>query len=181
MLQHHQIEVVPFVPDLIKDSMKSKKYQPADLLAGTAVFYRGERYFIESCPKSWDYSAHVYISDIKTREGEGTAKTANRFGVHPDLLELAPTIKGFNAKQPTQKAVIAKADREAKGIKDAGDIVAETLRGLDLDQKYAVAAAFMLEEEQDLRDKYGRLNPGQQSMNLSNRMRAWLKKNGGAK
>lgn len=173
------ITVEPFIPTPIPEAMKSKKFSPEDLPAGTPVFYRGERYFIEVGRKDWNYSAHVYISDTKTRDGEGTAKTANRFAVHPDLLEIAPTVKGFAAKQPTQKAVIAKAERQAKGIADAGDIVAETLRGLDLDSVYAAAAAFMNIDEQELRDKYSRLNPGQQRMNCGNRMRSWLKKNGG--
>lgn len=181
-MQHRAPDLPPFVATPIPDAMKSKRYQPADLPVGTSVFYRGERYYITRCPPDWGYSAHVRICDKQARtdlprEPDGSCA----FGVHPDLLDLAPKGKTPYAKQPTQRAVIAKADREAKGINDAGDVVAELLRGLDLDAVYAVASEFLGEDEQGLRDKYGHLNNGQQRMNCGNRMRNWLKKNGGAK
>lgn len=176
---HATFQPPPFIPTPIPENMKSKKFQPSDLPVGSAVFYRGERYYIESCPSSWDETAHVRISDKRIRPEPGMVPPSDRtmFGVHPDLLEIAPEGSSKYGKQPTQKAVIAKKERDAKGIKDAGDVVAELLRGMDLDGVYAIAADFLNEAEDELRAKAGHLNNGQQRMWCGNRMRNFMKKN----
>jgi hypothetical protein len=181
-MKHREYELAPVVPDPVPESIKSKKFAPADLPVGTPVFYQGERYWIESVPPTWDHSAHVRIGSMRFNPEAPDKRLPDErhtFCVSPDMLELAPTGKTLYSKAPTQAAVKAKIEREAKGVKDAGDIVADTLRGLDLDAVYAAAAKFMKEDEQALRDKYGHLNPGQQRMNCGNRMRGYLKKHGG--
>lgn len=169
----------PHVAMTIPDSMKSKKFSPQDLPVGTPVFYRGERYHVETVPPSWDVSAHVRIANCRIRPEFPAPNDRVVFAVHPDLLEIAPVGKNPYGKQPTHRSVVAKAERQAKGVNDAGDVVADLLRGSDLDTVYAMAAEFLSESEDELRAKAGHLNPGQQRMWCGNRMRNWLKKNGG--
>lgn len=170
----------PHVRDPIPASMMSKKWKPEDLYVGRPVFYRGERYYIESSPPSWEISAHVRISSERIRPEPGIRPPDNRtsFYVHPDLLSEAPVGKSPYGRQPTERAVKAKAEREAKGVKDAGDVVADILRGCDMDMVYALAADFLGEDEAELRAKAGHLNNGQQRMWCGNRMRAHMKKLG---
>lgn len=54
---------------------------------------------------------------------------------------------------------------------DTCDKVANTLRGLPLDDQYRAAAKALGETIKALQEKYGHLNPGQQRMCLGNRMR----------
>jgi hypothetical protein len=168
----------PHVRTPIPVHMMSKNWKPEDLYVGRPVFYRGERYYIEICPKSWEDSAHVRISDKRIRPEPGMYPPEDRqtFYVHPDLLTEAPEGKNKYGRQPTEKAIKAKAEREAKGLKDAGDQVADILRGCDLDMVYALAADFLNEPEEELRTKAGHLNNGQQRMWCGNRMRAYMKK-----
>jgi hypothetical protein len=55
---------------------------------------------------------------------------------------------------------------------DNGDAIAEFFRGVSLDAIY-----LFVEEEMgiDYRPVYQHLNPGQQRMNLGNRLRSWYK------
>lgn len=64
--------------------------------------------------------------------------------------------------------------RTAKGrlSVDNGDGTAVSLRGLNLDEVYAVAARELKTTEQSLRKRYGKLNNGQQRMCLGNRIRS---------
>lgn len=168
----------PHVATAVKDSMKSKRWMPEQLEVGKPVFYRGERFYIEYCPKSWDDTAHVRISSERIRPEAAAPQNRVSFYVHPDTLEEAPQGKSPYGKQPTYKAVKVKAEREAKGLKDAGDVVADLLRGADLDTVYVIAAEFMSEDEDELRAKAGHLNNGQQRMWCGNRMRNYMKKLG---
>ena len=54
---------------------------------------------------------------------------------------------------------------------DNGDAIAQSLRGATLEDAYAIAAETLKIEVADLKKKYGHLNPGQQRMNLGNRIR----------
>jgi hypothetical protein len=54
---------------------------------------------------------------------------------------------------------------------DCADDVAATLRGMDLDQVYAVTAQALEIDEAQLRKQYEHLNQGMQRMNLGNRIR----------
>ena len=59
---------------------------------------------------------------------------------------------------------------------DSGDELATELRGFTLDEVYAKAAKVLGESRASLEQRYSKLNPGMQRMNLGNRMRAALKK-----
>lgn len=66
-----------------------------------------------------------------------------------------------------------KKERNANGqlTHHNGDIVASNLVHLKLDETYEVAAALLEVPEAELREKYAKLNLGQQRMNLGNRIR----------
>ena len=57
-----------------------------------------------------------------------------------------------------------------------GDAVATNLAGLSLEAVYSVASQAMFVPVEDLQAKYGHLNPGQQRMNLGNRLRGLVQK-----
>lgn len=63
---------------------------------------------------------------------------------------------------------------------DCNDQVANLLRGKELDETYTIAAKTLGEAESVLRAKYAHLNPGQQRMNLGNRIRGVYKKQAAA-
>lgn len=67
---------------------------------------------------------------------------------------------------------------KAKRQPDNGDRAARDLRGLDLDGVYRLVAGVLSLSEAELRVKYGGLNPGQQRMNLGNRLRGYYRKLG---
>ncbi len=62
-------------------------------------------------------------------------------------------------------------------IIDSGDDVAKLLRGKDLKVVYELVGSKIGQSAQSLKLKYGKLNVGQQRMNLGNRLRGFL--NGG--
>jgi len=70
----------------------------------------------------------------------------------------------------------ATKERQRSGQKDVGDEAAVMLRGKSLDETYTAAARFLRVPENDLRTKYEHLNPGQQRMNLGNKIRFAIKK-----
>ena len=57
-----------------------------------------------------------------------------------------------------------------------GDAVATNLAGLSLEAVYSVASQALSTPVEDLQAKYGHLNPGQQRMNLGNRLRGLVQK-----
>jgi len=58
---------------------------------------------------------------------------------------------------------------------DNGDSVASHLRGLELGEVYELVADKLGCSEKELMARYGHLNPGQQRMNLGNRLRGFYK------
>ncbi len=54
---------------------------------------------------------------------------------------------------------------------DNGDDVAKRLRGMELDDVYSLASKTLKEPVKALRERYKKLNPGMQRMNLGNRIR----------
>jgi len=90
-----------------------------------------------------------------TTYAEASKSSFNRLATHR---------KGF------QKSVI---EGTKKKVVDCGDEVAEMLRGLELEEVYT-----LLEETTKVsyREAYAHLNPGQQRMNLGNRLRAFVRK-----
>lgn len=156
-----------------------KKHTPADLQFMTAVWYRGERYYVERVPASWEESHRVRVSSTPLREfkpGMQDPNTTDRetFCVHADLLELAPVTRTGNALTPV---AAQRRERQKAGARDIGDEVATMLRGCkSLEEVYQAGAKYLKVDLQELRDRYAHLNPGQQRMNIGNRMRAKWKK-----
>ena len=68
------------------------------------------------------------------------------------------------------------APRPAKSPVATGDDLAMVLAGHGLDVIYSAAAVVLSTDESELRQRYGHLNPGQQRMNLGNRIRSTWKK-----
>ena len=78
----------------------------------------------------------------------------------------------FNRLTEVRKSYeVIKGDDKKRHI-DCGDPIAAELRDLTLDEVYELAEGLGLE---GLRAKYAKLNPGQQRMNLGNRLRAMAK------
>lgn len=151
------------------------------------VFYRNptgsERMFIESAPKDWTKTAWVRITDKPLREDRDSWPNERQsFCVHADMLDLSPIQpKGqiTLARNLPTEASVARAERAKAGIRDVGDPIATALRACkSLDDVYRRAAKYLGVPDADLRAKYGKLNPGQQRMNLGNRMRNKWKKTG---
>lgn len=166
-----------------------KKHAPGALKRGDSVWYHGTRYWIEFAPSSWDKGTSVRISNepvhpeptrpLPTDTADpAKSRPLESFCVYADVLDLAPANSNIYGRQPTV-ADVARRERLATGQRDVGDDVANLLREAGkggLDGCYAAAADFLGVAEADLRAKYGHLNPGQQRMNLGNRMRAYAKK-----
>lgn len=153
-----------------------KNHEPGSLGIGDSVWYRDARFWITNAPPTWEHTSFVQICDTHIRPGGGVPKGALIFSVHADLLTPAPVNKSPAFKQPTKHAVESREKMKQQGVTDIGDDVAAMLRGKTLDEAYAAAADFLKVPEAELRAKYGRLNHGQQRMNLGNRMRALARK-----
>ena len=59
---------------------------------------------------------------------------------------------------------------------DNGDTIAQMLRGADLETVYKIGAKELGIPVEALKTKYGHLNPGQQRMNVGNRIRGAIRK-----
>ena len=68
------------------------------------------------------------------------------------------------------------APKPAKSPAATGDDLAVVLAGHGLDVIYSAAAVVLSTDESELRQRYAHLNPGQQRMNLGNRIRSTWKK-----
>ena len=187
---------IPSVPKL----MYPKNHAEGSLTPGLPVYYKGQRYYVEYAPVAWARGCSVRISSQRLRMPEGSyiehapvtkiisvthrgeeqvGRNRESFFVHADLLTLAPvlnTVAELTGK--TSKASVDRTAMRKAGRHDIGDEVAKLLREAGgLDGVYRVAAKYLVEREETLRKKYGHLNPGQQRMNLGNRMRAQWRKN----
>src|SRR3972149_7055043 len=99
----------------------------------------------------------------KAKVKKGTAKG---MGV---LREYAPDYdhpKGKDGK-PLKTA-------NGNPVIDSGDEIARAMRGRDLADVYEAVSSRIGQSVQALKLKYGRLNPGQQRMNLGNRLRGFM-------
>lgn len=154
---------------------------------GDLVFYKGERMFVEppvpkdllECP--WIRIGDHRVPKVNPATGEWPRLNDKRtsFAVHVDELSaVPPEFNKLSARLPTV-ASVARAGRAKVGIRDVGDTIATMLRDCDtLDAVYDCAASYLAIPVEDLRKKYGHLNPGQQRMNLGNKMRfKWKKEN----
>lgn len=87
-------------------------------------------------------------------------------------VEAVEEVEGSDVKITIDTDTYTK-ERNASGqlTQHNGDIVASGLVKLVLTETYAVAADMLETDEDELRGKYQHLNPGQQRMNLGNRIR----------
>lgn len=126
--------------------------------------------------------------DIESAEGEFTMEDLRTLGVVDDedfeegnsRVDVDSDIEIHTMPQlrdPEYRAKL-RSVKTASGqkSKDNGDPVADLLVGKDLDQVYAVGAEQLEVSIDALREKYGHLNPGQQRMNIGNRIRGMLKR-----
>ena len=76
---------------------------------------------------------------------------------------------------PAHKAAYTVSKVEGRRVIDNDDPVSRALRGVKLEQVYTIAARILNESEAELRAAYAKLNAGQQSMALRNRIRGEVK------
>lgn len=154
---------------------------------GDIVFYHNERYWVEPpIAVSLLESPWIRIGDHRVpRErhpnGEwGLAKNRLSFKVHVDELTLSPVQQHSAASPLPTVASVARQARARAGLRDVGDEIATLLRSCNtLQQTYSCAAEYLGVPVDDLQRKYGHLNPGQQRMNLGNKMRfKWKREHG---
>lgn len=161
-----------------------KRWKPGDFKRGDSCWYRGERYFIEwVAPTSWAQGTHVRISSkpvhpdpARPLPSDTDAPDLTSFCVHADLLNQAAPV-AYGTALIDGGDTLAEAERKErakKGITDKDDDVAHLLR--ESKDIYATGSKYLGVPEQELKKKYGHLNPGQQRMNIGNRMRAKWKK-----
>jgi hypothetical protein len=145
--------------------------------------------FVEVVPKSFLDSVWVRIGDhrvpidehtheIRRINGQSTlTEKRQSFCVHADEITAVPGNFNRLATRLPTVASLARAARAKVGVRDVGDEVATRLRACTtLDETYLAASQYLVVPVEELRAKYGHLNPGQQRMNLGNRMRAkWRK------
>jgi hypothetical protein len=80
-------------------------------------------------------------------------------------------------REPEYRAKLVKVTTAAGGKSLCnGDPIALQLQGKSLDEVYEVGALFLEVTVDALKEKYSHLNPGQQRMNIGNRMRGLIKK-----
>lgn len=171
----------------ISQRLLPKNHPPGAFKRGDSVWYRGRRYWVEFCPSDWSNGTHVRISDERVHPDPdrplpverllaGEKSGIESFCVHADLLSLAPVRGSIYARQPSI-AQVARSERRRQGVRDVGDEVALILRKCSsLDEMYDVAARHLGLKKEELKAKYGHLNPGQQRMLLGNRMRVAARK-----
>ena len=162
------------VPQPIDPKLYPQKWKVGELAAGMSVFYRGERYWVEMVPPTWQQSCCIMICNERSRPGDPMprGKNTERFWCHADCLTAAPVTRNIYGRQPTQAAVERK-ERAKAGVRDVGDGIATMLRGAaPMEDCYKAGARYLGVNVLELKSKYGHLNPGQQRMNVGNRMRA---------
>lgn len=183
------------VPYFIPPEKRPKNHAPGSLAFRTPVFYRNERYYIEWSPADWTQTTFVRITSKHIPEGDdaqwdalmhvvqvfrrGEAKFGlerESFCVHADELTLAPVMTA-RAELLGRTVSVNQAAAKARGDKDIGDPVALMLRDCkSIEDVYAAGAKFLKVKAEELKAKYAHLNPGQQRMNVGNKMRAaWRK------
>lgn len=180
----------PVPPEVLARVRTIKAWEGPPPQEGDIVFYRGNRYWVEAAPAAFspETSPWVRIGDkpvpkpiIEPTTGLRVHRPLNNdresFYVHPDLLKPLPPDFNRKATRLPTVASVARAERAKSGSRDVGDEIATRLRECgDLESVYRCAAEYLREPVEALKKKYAHLNPGQQRMNLGNRMRAKWKK-----
>lgn len=106
---------------------------------------------------------------------------ADRPAHDPKPAPVSTEDKGTFGRLADHRKKFEKIKMEVNGKKtvktDCGDALAAKLREMNLIDVYVYASETLGIPEADLMDRYCKLNPGQQRMNLGNRLRAYFKKN----
>jgi hypothetical protein len=97
------------------------------------------------------------------------AETATPLDTPKGVLALARSVE---YRATLQKTTTATGNKSL----DNGDSVALLLRGADLETVYQIGARELGVTVTELKTKYAHLNPGQQRMNVGNRVRGAIKK-----
>lgn len=113
----------------------------------------------------------------KAKTTSSKASKARRGIKHQDAARLKALAEGARLKRVGDKEFDLsdyEAVKSAGGNSslDCGDDLAQKLRGMELDEVYALASKKLDMPEKVLRQRYAKLNVGMQRMNLGNRMRA---------
>ena len=179
--QHNGADDGP--PAFIDSRHWPKKHEHGSIKRGDSVWYCNQRYYVEWAPDHWSKGCYARLSNQKVHPdplrplpSDSPSQTLVSFCVHADALELAPVAAKPFQKDPT-RAAIARMERARAGQKDTGDEVALTLReAKTIEDVYRIGAKYLGVKVQELKDRYGHLNPGQQRMNVGNKMRAHWRK-----
>lgn len=142
------------------------------LQVGQSVFYRDERYYVETPGERF-----VRIADCHIRPDAPAPTTRSSFYVPTALVEEAPTTRNRFGRQPTKKAIERREKQKIEGTRDNGDEVAVMLRACkSLDDVFKLASKTLGIKESELREKYEHLDNGRRRMVLGNRIRGHFKK-----
>jgi hypothetical protein len=142
------------------------------LQVGSSVFYREQRYWVETAGERF-----VRIADCHIRPEAPAPSNRNSFYVPIGLVDIAPTTRNKYGKQPTKKAVDRREQQKIDGTRDCGDEIAVLLRACkSLDDVFTLAAKHLGSPEEELREKYDHLDNGRRRMVLGNRLRNHFKK-----
>ena len=129
--------------------------------------------------------------DVDELEGEFSMEDLRSLGIVDDGADDGQ-IENDNIRDPDDDTIVGSMPRlrepeyRAKLVKVTtaaggkslcnGDDIALQLQGKSLDEVYEIGAQFLEVTVDALREKYSHLNPGQQRMNIGNRMRGLIKK-----
>lgn len=139
---------------------------------GDSVFYRDERYWVETLGENF-----IRIADCHIRPEVPAPLRRASFYVPNGLVTGAPTTRNRYGRQPTKKAVDKREQQRADGIRDCGDEVAALLRACaTLDDVFIMAAEYLGSTAEELQEKYAHLDNGRKRMCLGNRLRSYFKK-----
>jgi hypothetical protein len=144
------------------------------LSVGDSVFYRDQRYWIETKGENF-----IRIADCHIRPEAPPPSTRSSFYVPAGTVTEALTTRNKYGRQPTKKAIDRRERQKVDGTRDNGDEVAVLLRECkSLDDVFRLAAKHLGETEKQLRAKYDHLDNGRKRMTLGNRLRGHFKKMG---
>jgi ElaB/YqjD/DUF883 family membrane-anchored ribosome-binding protein len=88
-----------------------------------------------------------------------------------EVHTMSNQLKRYRPRYVTHDDAVSESGRK---VVDNNDEVAAGLRGMWIETLYPTVAKILGVPESELRERYGHLNKGQQSMNLRNRVRGHL-------
>lgn len=118
----------------------------------------------------YDYNSVKGTKDVNT---EPYSKMTYRFWCI-DCDSYWGAVVSKTISTASRSYIVVKAASGRKSLNN-GDATAQMLQGLSLDEIYSKASEILNTKESELRARYLHLNPGQQRMNLGNRIRRQLR------